>query len=329
MLLNLNDFKREASDHLDDMTLAYYTSGADDEQTVRENRTAWQMMRLRPRSFVDVSVIDTTTTVLGHDISFPVLIPPMAFQQLAHPLGETELASAAGDAETIYCLSTISNIPMKKVVESTRAPVWFQLYVDRERSRALDLVERAELSGCQALVVTVDTPVLGNRERDVRLGFRMPSHLCLPNLPQQGKALTKVSSDPNSALANFAQESLDPSLTWKDLDQFASQTTLPIIVKGVLGGEMVVVGLLGGRKIEVNLGALLQKRLQIRGTVLRSRPLEEKIQLAQQFKKHILPLFVQGKLQSTVDVIFSLEEVAKAHVFMESNRSYGKIVLQV
>jgi len=185
----------------------------------------------------------------------------MAFQQLAHPNGEAEMAKATGDMGTIYCLSTISNIPMETVVASTKGKVWFQLYVDRDRTRALDLVARAEEVGCTALVVTVDTPVIGNRERDVRLGFRMPDHMKLPNLPRQGKALSRFSDNPSSALVDFARNSLDPSLSWKDLEQFASKTSLPVIVKGILreddarkaiehGAQAIIVSNHGGRQLD-------------------------------------------------------------------------------
>jgi 4-hydroxymandelate oxidase len=261
MFLSLKDFETEAIHQLDAMTLAYYASGADEEQTLQHNQKAWQKIRLRPRGFVDVSTIDPTTTVLGQKISFPLLISPMAFQQLAHPNGEAEMASAAGKAGTIYCLSTISNIPMAKVVESTLGPVWFQLYVDRDRSRAKQLVQKAKDSGCQALIVTVDTPLLGNRERDVRLGFSMPPHLRLPNLPNAGKELTETSEDPNSALANFAKNSLDSSLTWKDFESFVNSTDLPVIAKGILraddarravdhGAKAVIVSNHGGRQLD-------------------------------------------------------------------------------
>ena len=261
MFLHLEDYQKEASKYLDEMTFAYYSSGADNERTLRCNQQAWQDIFLRPRTFVDVSKIDMSTTILGQTIAFPVFIPPMAFQQLAHPKGEAEMAFAAGQMGTIYCLSTISNIPMEEVVSQSNKPVWFQLYVDRDRQRAFDLVSRAEDVGCQALVVTVDTPVIGNRERDVRLGFRMPEHLKLPNLPQEGKALTKEVEDPTSALANFAKNSLDPSLTWKDLETFAAHTKLPIVAKGILrgddalraidhGAKAIVVSNHGGRQLD-------------------------------------------------------------------------------
>ncbi|MBM76752.1 MAG: alpha-hydroxy-acid oxidizing enzyme [Proteobacteria bacterium] len=261
MLLNLDDIEQEALNNLDPQTLAYYASGADDEQTLSKNTEAWRELWLRPRAFVDVSTVDLSTTVLGQSIEHPIMVPPMAFQQLAHPQGEAALASAAGAHGTVYCLSTISNIPMEQVVKSTSGPVWFQLYVDRDRCRAHRLIDRAAESGCTALVVTVDTPLLGHRERDVRLGFRMPAHLKLPNLPNDGHELTLADVEPTSALARFATKSLDPSLSWSDLESFAKRSSLPIVAKGILrgddaqkaidhGAQAVIVSNHGGRQLD-------------------------------------------------------------------------------
>jgi len=150
---------------------------------------------------------------------------------------------------------------MEDVLEAATAPVWFQLYVDRDRSRSLKLIRRAEAAGCKALILTVDTPRLGNRESDVHTRFVMPAHLRLPNLRHDGVALTEAREAPGSALARFAAESLDPSLGWKDLEWFASQTSLPVVAKGVLraddarravehGAQAVVVSNHGGRQLD-------------------------------------------------------------------------------
>ena len=305
MFLQLEDYRREASKILDDMTYAYYSSGADDERTLQSNRQAWQDIYLRPRSFVDVSKIDTKTTVLGQSISCPILIPPMAFQQLAHPNGEAEMAAAAGQKGTVYCLSTISNIPMEEVVMQCNGHVWFQLYVDKDRQRALDLVSRAEDVGCRALVVTVDTPVIGNRERDVRLGFRMPNHLKLPNLPEDGKELTKKSEDPSSALAKFAQNSLDPSLTWKDLEHFASHTKLPIVAKGIVRGDDALRAIDHGAKAIVvsNHGGR-----QLDGTIPTAWALSEVIQAVQGRAE----VYVDGGIRRGTDILKALAMGAQA-----------------
>ena len=260
-LLKLADFESAAAEVLDPMTRGYFASGSDDQVTVAENGRAWQALRLRPRALVDVSEMDLGTTVLGQSVDLPVLVAPMAFQQLAHPEGEVATVRGVAEAGSAYCLSTISNRPMEDVLSATDAPVWFQLYVDRDRDLSVELIRRAEKVGCKALMLTVDTPRIGNRESDVHMGFKMPSHLRLPNLRHDGLALTRQSTEPDSALARFAAESLDPSLSWKDLEWFASQTSLPVVAKGILrgddalkavdhGAQAVVVSNHGGRQLD-------------------------------------------------------------------------------
>jgi 4-hydroxymandelate oxidase len=263
-LLKLADFESAAAEVLDPMTLGYFASGSDDQVTLAENGRAWQALRLRPRNFVDVSNLDLSTTVLGQSVEWPVLVAPMAFQQLAHPEGEVATVRGVGAMGTVFCLSTISNRPMEEVLQAATGPIWFQLYVDRDRDRAVELIRRAERAGCQALMLTVDTPRIGNRESDVHTGFTMPAHLRLPNLRHDGVALTRESAEPDSALARFAAQSLDPSLTWKDLEWFASQTSLPVVAKGILRGDQarkavdhgaraVVVSNHGGRQLDTTI----------------------------------------------------------------------------
>ncbi|MEE2780123.1 MAG: alpha-hydroxy acid oxidase [Myxococcota bacterium] len=260
-LLNLHDYEVAARSALDENALGYFASGADDQRTLEHNTGAWHELRLRPRAFVDVDTRDLSTTLLGQTVSMPLGIAPMAFQRMAHPDGELAVVRAAGDLGAIYCLSTISNTSVERVMEEARGEVWFQLYVDRVRSRAQDLVSRVEAAGCGALVVTVDTPLLGNRDADVRNGFTMPAGLELPNLPGHGGALRGEKSEPGSTLANFARDSLDASLTWKDLEAFAAGTRLPVIAKGVLraddarravdhGAQAIIVSNHGGRQLD-------------------------------------------------------------------------------
>ena len=260
-LINLMDYESAAGERLAPMVHGYFASGSDDQITLRENRHAWQALRLRPRSFVDVSRVDMSTAVLGQPVSAPILVAPMAFQQMAHEEGERATVQGTGRFGSVYILSTISNVPMEQVCAAATGPVWFQLYVDRDRDLALGLIRRAEKAGCKALVLTVDTPRIGNRESDVRDRFVMPADLRLPNLRHDGVALTQASEAPGSALARFAADSLDPSLTWKDLEWFASQTSLPVVAKGIVraddaqravdhGASAVVVSNHGGRQLD-------------------------------------------------------------------------------
>jgi 4-hydroxymandelate oxidase len=262
-LLNLFDYGHAAAQQLDPKALGYFASGADDEVTLGHNRRAWEELRLRPRAFTDVSKRDLSTTVLGHKLDLPFFVAPMAFQQMAHPEGELATVRAAGDAGTAYCLSTISNKPVEEVLAAATGPVFFQLYVIQDRERGHDLVARVAEAGCQALVVTVDTPLIGNREADSRTGFTMPTHLRLPNLPGEGAELKRGSEDPGSALFRFAKKCLDPSLSWKDLEAFASRTSLPVIAKGILraddarravdhGAKGIVVSNHGGRQLDTS-----------------------------------------------------------------------------
>src|SRR5581483_860036 len=144
--------------------------GAGDEVTLRANVDAFRRWQLRPRVLIDVAAPSAATSVLGVDVSLPVLVAPVAYQRVVHPDGEVAMARAAAAAGTIMCLSTLSTSTPEDVA-ATGAACWFQLYVFRDRGFVRDVVARAEASGYRALVVTVDTPVLGRRERDLRTGF--------------------------------------------------------------------------------------------------------------------------------------------------------------
>src|SRR5947209_20456802 len=172
----INSFELEtvAREKLTPQAYDYYASGAHDEVTLRDNRAAYDRLSLAYRVLVDVSQRDLSTTVLGQPVAMPILVAPTAFHQLADPEGERATARAAGASGTVMILSTLSNTPVEQVVAAASGPVWFQLYVYRDRKATEGLVRRAEAAGCQALVLTVDAPLLGRRERDVRNRFRLP-----------------------------------------------------------------------------------------------------------------------------------------------------------
>src|SRR5262249_10970646 len=148
------------------------------------NRAAWAEVALRYRTLVDVSRRDMSTTVLGQRVAFPALVAPTAFQKLAHPDGERATACAAGAAGTVMILSTLSTVPVAEVVAAARGPVWFQLYVRRDRGLTREMVTRAARAGCSAIVLTVDAPLLGRRERDIRRAFVLPPGITVANLAQ-------------------------------------------------------------------------------------------------------------------------------------------------
>jgi 4-hydroxymandelate oxidase len=244
---------------LSQMAFDYYAGGAHDEITLRENVAAYGRLRLYPRVLVDVSRRSMATHVLGHAIRLPVLVAPTAFHRLAHPDGELATARGAGEAGTVMILSSLSNTPVEDVVRAASGPVWFQLYVYRDRGATEALVARAEAAGCKALVVTVDVPLSGTRERDVRNQFKLPDGLTVANMAAAGYG--QIGPTEGSGLTAYVADRLDPSLSWKDIVWLRSITRLPILVKGVLraddarravdaGVAAVVVSNHGGRQLD-------------------------------------------------------------------------------
>ena len=247
-LVNVWDYEAAAAELLEPGAFGYFAGGAGDEITLRANVDAYRRWQLRPRVLVDVAAPSTATTVLGRDISLPVLVAPVPYQRVAHPDGEVAMARAAAAAGTIMCVSTLSTSTPEDVA-ATGVDRWFQLYVFRDPGLTRELVERAQASGFAALVLTVDTPVLGRRERDVRTGFAIPSDLQVPALGRRGIT-------PAEGLALMS-----PSLSWRDVEAFATLAKLPVVVKGVVtaedadlacehGAAALVVSNHGGRQLD-------------------------------------------------------------------------------
>lgn len=258
-LINVADYHAAAREKLPPMVYDYYAGGAWDEITVGWNERAWDRIALRYRVLRDVSRRDASTTVLGHRVSMPLVLAPTAFHGLAHSEGEVATARAAGAAGTIFIASTLSNRPIEEIVAAATGPVFFQLYVYRDREIALGLVDRAREAGCAAIVLTVDVPVVGVRERDVRNRFRLPDHLKMENLLP---SLQDLPADADgSGLGAYVASLFDPSLSWKDLDWLCSAGRLPVLVKGIVhpddarlaadhGAAAVVVSNHGGRQLD-------------------------------------------------------------------------------
>ena len=233
--LNLAEIEASAKQRLTTLAYDYYVGGANDEVTVRENRAAYDRLSLRYHVLVDVSKRSTRTTVLGAPVDFPVLIAPTAFQRLACDDGEIATARAAKAAGTVMILSTASTCTIEDVA-AVGGRQWFQLYVYADRGLTKSLIERAEACGMGAVVLTVDAPVLGRRERDLRNRFHLPAGVHLANVPSSGSIPMPTGHAEPGLGTNFAS-GIDAALSWRDVDWLRSITRLPVLIKGIVRGD--------------------------------------------------------------------------------------------
>jgi 4-hydroxymandelate oxidase len=258
-LFNVADYARAACRTLPKHVFDYYEGGALDEITVRENTAGWERLKLYYRVLAGVGRRDMSTTVLGQPISMPIAVAPTAFHKLACEGGEIEMAKAAKAAGTLFILSSLSNTAMESVFAQAASPRWFQLYIYKDQEITLDLVKRAEAAGAEAIVLTVDAPGLGTRERDARNSFRLPDGLAVENLAPLGKGNFPEVKD--SGLAAYVRANFKEDLGFNDLDWLCRSTRLPVVVKGVCrgddarraaehGAKAVVVSNHGGRQLD-------------------------------------------------------------------------------
>ena len=246
--LNVWDYEALAAGRLDPGAFEFFAGGAGDEWTLRENVEAFRRWVLRPRVLVDVSEPSTAATVLGHEVSMPLVVAPVAFQRVAHADGEVGMARAARAAGTAMCLSTMATATPAEVA-ATGVTRFFQLYVFRDEGMTRNLVEQAREEGFTVLVLTVDAPVLGRRERDFRTRFTLPADVSVASLGRGGMTPAETT------------ELFSPAVSWKDVERFASWAELPLVVKGVLtaedallacehGAAGIVVSNHGGRQLD-------------------------------------------------------------------------------
>jgi isopentenyl diphosphate isomerase/L-lactate dehydrogenase-like FMN-dependent dehydrogenase len=245
--INVFDYEKLAQAKMEPAIWDYYQGGSEDEITIQRNRAAFAEIALRPRVLVDVSNLELQTSVLGTPVSMPILVAPVAAQRLAHPEGEIETARGAGKAGTLMIVSTTSTCTLEEIAEAATGPLWFQLYLSSNLQRSKDLLARAEACGYQAIVFTVDVPVMGHRERDLRNQFMLASHTTLVNF------LNSDSTDPS-----IARHRVD---TWETLSWLRAHTRLPILLKGILtaedallavehGADGIMVSNHGGRQLD-------------------------------------------------------------------------------
>jgi isopentenyl diphosphate isomerase/L-lactate dehydrogenase-like FMN-dependent dehydrogenase len=253
-LITLADYEQAAQEQMDLGPFGYYAGGAGDEVTLRDNVAAWRRWAIQPRMLVGVGERDPSVTVLGRRLPHPLIVAPMAFQALAHPDGEVATARGAAAAGAVYCLSTLATTSVRALAEAVpEAPRWFQLYVFSDRGVTRELMAQAVEHGYEALVVTVDLPVLGVRERDLRSGV-------LASTVEMVSSAVAAGAEGVMTPADFAGL-VDSNLNWSDIERFAAESPLPVIVKGVLtpldaklaaehGARGIVVSNHGGRQLD-------------------------------------------------------------------------------
>lgn len=252
--LSVADYERLAEERLEPGPWAYLAGGSGDEWTLRENRAAFERWTFRPRVLCDVSEVSTAASVLGAPLALPVVVAPVAYQQLYHPDGECATARAAAAAGAGMAVSTFSTRSHEEIAAAAPGLVqWCQLYVFQDRGVTREHLAGVTEAGCGAVVLTVDTPRLAQRERDLRVGFEIPSDLPLPY------ARTAIGTEAQNPADQFAL--LDASVSWRDLEWIAAEARLPVVLKGIStaedaelavghGAAAVVVSNHGGRQLD-------------------------------------------------------------------------------
>ena len=260
-LLNLHDYEAAARDRLPAATWGYFAGGANDEVTLRANREAFERIALSFRTMVDVSQRSIETSVLGERVAFPVLVGPVAMQRLAHDAGEGATARAAHRAGTLMLVSTTATMSLTEVRSASSGPLWFQLYVYRDRGVTRTLIEAAKDAGYRAIVLTVDAPFLGRRERDIRSGFTLPKEMRIANAAAAGREEVPDAADSESGLMRHFHELHDAAVTPADVEWVRNVSGLPVVVKGIVraddasravdhGAAGIVVSNHGGRQLD-------------------------------------------------------------------------------
>src|SRR5262249_6244456 len=254
---DLMKFEALARPRLSQMAYDYVRSGGGDEITMRENRLAFELMRLAPNVLVDVFRLDTRVPLFGSELEHPILLAPVAYHRLYHREGEVATARGADAAGAAYVISTFTTTAIDQIAKNTQQPIWFQLYVQRDRGFTREMVQRAVASGCKAVCLTVDTPVLGCRYG--QLSFALPKGMECAHL--RGLKVESAIFGHKTQRGGIYEPLFDPSFNWRDVEWLRSVAGVPVILKGVLapedgkravehGADGVIVSNHGGRNLD-------------------------------------------------------------------------------
>jgi 4-hydroxymandelate oxidase len=261
MALNIEELEGAARELLPRDVYDYYAGAAWDGVTLRENRAAYARLAIHYRILRDVSARSTACELFGARLAMPILAAPTAFHRLACPEGEVATARGVGAAGTLMTLSSLATCRLEDVAAAATGPLWFQLYINKDRGFTRELVARAVAAGYRAIVVTADTPCWGVRENDLRNGFHLPEGVEPVNLMPSGAPGDESRTHRGSGMAEILSWMLDLSLTWRDLEWLAAEAGVPVLVKGVCrpedarealrhGAAGVIVSNHGGRQLD-------------------------------------------------------------------------------
>ncbi|ODV94064.1 hypothetical protein PACTADRAFT_50953 [Pachysolen tannophilus NRRL Y-2460] len=318
-IFNVSDFEYIAKKTLAPNAWAYYSSAADDEVTLRENHYAFHRVFFNPRVLVDVTEVDTSTTMLGSKTSVPFYCSATALARLGHEEGEKGIARGCGRQGVIQMFSTLASYSFDDITDAAEPGQvqWFQLYVNPDRSISYNLIEKCKLKNIKGIFVTVDAPVLGNREKDKRMKYIDDA-----DIMEAQKEKVDRSQGAAKALTSF----IDTSLTWKDIGDFKKQTNIPIVIKGIQtpedvilaakhGVDAVVISNHGGRQLEFARSPL--EVLHDTMPILKAHGLHDKIEI-----------YIDGGVRRGTDIIKALclgaKGVGLGRAFLYANSTYGE-----
>ncbi|CCK70642.1 uncharacterized protein KNAG_0E03880 [Huiozyma naganishii CBS 8797] len=326
-IINVYDFENLASKFLPHQAWAYYSSGSDDEISLRENHSAYHRIFFKPRVLVDVSNVDTSTTLLGKKVDIPIFVAATALMQLGNPeKAEVNVAKGCGQAglHIPQMISTFSSNSIEDITaakSSDKQAQWFQLYVNGDRKVTKDLIQKVEALGLDALFVTVDVPLTGHREKDLKIKFSTADNG--PSVAQKKKKDTKQDNGASKALTKF----IDPSLSWNDIIEFKKHTKLPIVLKGIQRAEDVV------KAAELGLAGVVISNHGGRQLDFARAPVEVLAESVPELEKRGLrsdnfELFIDGGIRRGTDILKALclgaKGVGLGRPFMYANSCYGE-----
>ncbi len=279
---NCEDFRQVAKKRLPAPLFHYIDGGSDDEYTLARNTQAFEKVQLVPNTLSGIAKPKTATTILGHKIDWPVILAPTGMTRLFHHDGERAVARAAQKSGTIYTLSTLSTVSIEEIGALNTTPKCFQVYIHKDRGLTLEFIERCKRAGFSSLCLTVDTPIAGNRERDLKTGMIMPPKLTLKSLISflihwewslnylfhEKFQLANVVSAINAgnsknliSVMDYINSQFDPEINWHDAEQLIKAWDGPFAIKGILspqdarraadiGATAVMVSNHGGRQLD-------------------------------------------------------------------------------